>query len=598
MRTLIMLISAGAVVAAESATVTVDTVEDLVKALETYQDDLDVIYVEAGTYDLTGVKMSDAKGGSHLFLKGASLKGVTTNCDDVKLVGDGTLRVLETDNTVGWLSTVENLTVTNGYARTQDDVSYSGTGGGIYGHHYCKNCKIVGNRADKNGGGMSGLSHANKCWILNNSAGNFGGGVYRFNDVVDSVVRGNSAEQDGGGVHGGDAAALVSGSEIVGNTSAGTGGGVCAVPKVTNTFVALNTAIRGAGLAAWNIETALAVDCTVCSNNATAYGGGGIYQYQMVRGALFANATTGAGSSANGGGASLSRLTGVDIHDNHANKDGGGVHQCAACEDCDLRNNTANGQGPNAVDSSLTGCDISGTEIRAGSASRCVFHDIGSPVTIENPYVEKTYTPLYAVTALKGITNCLFYAIDTTSSYNAGLFSHSGAGVDGHIVNCTIVSNDYSRAFGTCTDTEHPLYVENCVFFGNKTFSGDQLDLVVWEDSFLSEGALKLSHVAYGKAGGLMKDDNLAALYADGPLYKFGREIGASPRFAGVAENPDHPYALSRRSPLRRIGDVSAWMTSATDLRGEGYPRLFEGAVDLGCYQNADRAIGLVLHIN
>ena len=39
------------------------------------------------------------------------------------------------------------------------------------------------------------------------------------------------------------------------------------------------------------------------------------------------------------------------------------------------------------------------------------------------------------------------------------------------------------------------------------------------------------------------------------------------------------------------------WMTTGTDIRGEGYSRLRDGVVDIGCYQCLLQPIGFVIGI-
>ena len=64
------------------------------------------------------------------------------------------------------------------------------------------------------------------------------------------------------------------------------------------------------------------------------------------------------------------------------------------------------------------------------------------------------------------------------------------------------------------------------------------------------------------------------------------------PRFKG-ADDPAHPYALKRRSNYVGQGKVETWMAKATDLAGN--PRLRDGKVDIGCYQNWDPVPGMLL---
>ena len=58
---------------------------------------------------------------------------------------------------------------------------------------------------------------------------------------------------------------------------------------------------------------------------------------------------------------------------------------------------------------------------------------------------------------------------------------------------------------------------------------------------------------------------------------------GDDPKF--IADGSRDSYALGSRSPARAKGLVQDWMANATDIRGDGYPRLRDGIVDIGCYQ-------------
>jgi hypothetical protein len=79
-------------------------------------------------------------------------------------------------------------------------------------------------------------------------------------------------------------------------------------------------------------------------------------------------------------------------------------------------------------------------------------------------------------------------------------------------------------------------------------------------------------------------------------MYKFGVDgFGADPKFA--LKNAAHPFEPKTTSPLLGLGAVEAWMADATDIRGEGYARLREGKVDIGCYQCWLNPAGTLLSI-
>ena len=65
-----------------------------------------------------------------------------------------------------------------------------------------------------------------------------------------------------------------------------------------------------------------------------------------------------------------------------------------------------------------------------------------------------------------------------------------------------------------------------------------------------------------------------------------------------AAKDPENPFALKLSSPaVKKEGLVDAWMSSATDLRGPGYPRLRDGKVNIGCYQCWLDPVGLAVTI-
>lgn len=91
---------------------------------------------------------------------------------------------------------------------------------------------------------------------------------------------------------------------------------------------------------------------------------------------------------------------------------------------------------------------------------------------------------------------------------------------------------------------------------------------------------LRFSHCAYGAS-------NVASLgdYVDENLYQFGvNGFGLSPKFV-LDVDVDDPYALKTSSPLRGRGKVFDWMATSNDIRGDGFARLRDGNVDIGCYQ-------------
>ena len=571
-RTKVVLAVATSICGILQATVyRTNTVDGLVHLLGTYTTSSDTVELESGDYDLTGVQMESSGskyGKSHLVLSGVLLRGAGDSPNDVRLIGDGTCRVLRMIPDT--YARLQNLTITNGYAKAMEGASDSKHGGGIYGYPTVTNCVIVGCKADGNGGGTYGYTYIRKCRILNNTA-NQGGGVYQPNEVINSVVSGNHSTSHGGGIYGNGSGRAV-GSTVIGNVAGGAGGGVCAVNMVTNCIFSQNTATSGGGaMYSWGRADKFAYDCTICSNKTTT--NGTVVEYSIVGGTIFAN------YAQNGGGARNCTLDGVEIHDNYATGSGGGLSDCSA-SDCVLRNNISASAGPNVSGGTLTHCDISGTTCYKIVATGCRFHDIGQEVELSgNSYSEATFKPVYILNDYLNCTNCLFYG-NVAARYDASIFGgNSGGSTKSHLVNCTIVSNSYPYVFKYFKTAAANIEVVNCVFWGNTAYDGVTSRDISMGDMVTSDG-VSLSYCAYGTSNVVGLDD-----YVDEALYQFGANgFGANPKFV-MDEDATNPYALKTASPLIGRGKVLDWMSSATDIRGEGFARIRDKKVDIGCYQ-------------
>jgi hypothetical protein len=153
----------------------------------------------------------------------------------------------------------------------------SGGSGGIYmpapftGH--VENCTFIGNRCFNQSGIFINAGVVKRCHIINNTATNSSGGIYL------------------------GANAVMTDTEIIGNTAAGVdGGGGSIYGTMSNCVVAGNTASRwGGGLIVYN--SARIINCTITNNGVTTFAGdrkgGGIYVYAgatdvQIRGCLVA----------------------------------------------------------------------------------------------------------------------------------------------------------------------------------------------------------------------------------------------------------------------------------------------------------------------
>ena len=560
-----------AALAAAAFAAPVTTVQELVAALESITDSSQTIEIAAGDYDLTGVTMrSDASfGDSHLYLQNATLVGKGKTADDVRLIGNG-LRVL-------WAyspAKVRNLTITNGCAAAISGQSNSGRGGGVFGSCTVSNCVISGCSASS-GGATRNYTVLRDCRIVGNSAGT-GGGVYEATCHGCTIAL-NRSTGHGGGAYG---ATSLYNCQVVSNTAASMGGGACAITLASNCWFVANTAgAQGGAAASWNAGGMKLVDCTI-TNNYAGNNGGGVYLATVTGGAIAGNY-----SAANGGGAAGTGtvLSGVDVHDNYAASNGGGMVDGSDAVRCTFRNNLCgpDKNGPNVSGTqSLRFCDISGTTCFQVSATGCRFHDIGPAVSLAgNPHKDATFTPTYVLNNFVNCTNCLFYGNKAGKSDAAIFGGNTGGSRKSNLVNCTVVSNSYPYVFKYFKLAAAKIEVVNCVFWGNTAYDGVTSRDISMGDMATSDG-VRFSHCAYGVS-------NVSGLgdYVDEALYQFGANgFGANPRFVMDADAVN-PYALKTSSPLVGRGQVLAWMSSATDIRGDGFARLRDGKVDIGCYQ-------------
>lgn len=179
-----------------------------------------------------------------------------------------------------------------------------------------------------------------------------------------------------------------------------------------------------------------------------------------------------------------------------------------------------------------------------------------------------------------GMKNCLIFGNTMWGNGWSGLWNFTSDNTAGaEIINCTVVSNQSNGAlsnFGT-----GKIVLKNVLCDGSTT--GGQS--VGYTDFWAAD----LSSVYFTNC--IVKAANSSR--------KAETLNGNSENMLGKAVNPkfkggtDHPYQLKRRSPYVGAGFVETWMETATDLAGN--PRLRDGKVDIGCYQNWDPVPGMLL---
>lgn len=604
---LFAVICVAAQFAASGATYHASTTEELVALLKQHNGTSSaVIELDAKDYylrdDLTWYTNKDMWV-SHLCAEKLRIRGTGSTNTATRLIGTGNFRVIML--LTG--ATIENLTVTNGYAKTVSGYSNSNRGGGVYAG-YVTNCLVIGNLADAYGGGGAGATRFYNSQIVNNRAKKSGGG-FHGSYAYGSLIEGNVAVENGGG------AFLNTGHQVVDcdvlrNSAGGSGGGIQNVGSVIGSRIGFNTANGGGGgLYGLTMVSNCVVYCNQISNAATTTSvyGGGIYGKSggllpvydtEVYGNAALNFYEGETRKSSGGGGGVSCVAAYNcfVHDNYGDTCGG-VHASTAYG-CTVANNMSLGSGPNALASNLIGCDVSGTSIYGGTALNTKIHGIGHTFTPENPYYSEPFKSDRLWSGCQNATNCLITENYLPSNSMIQCLLNKDV-VPSSLVNCTIASNICKYVFANSTNEQKRMTVVNTVFSENYAYAGSKFvsrDLSFGD--YVTTAAFRMSRCAYGTT----TVDNLAdfvddTIYRIGDSSSVGTYIGDRAGFCWAAKDPEHPFALRHSSCLRGLGAVQDWMEDATDRRGEGFARLRDGKVDLGCYQCWLNPLGMVFTV-
>ncbi len=158
------------------------------------------------------------------------------------------------------------------------------------------------------------------------------------------------------------------------------------------------------------------------------------------------------------------------------------------------------------------------------------------------------------------VRNCLVYGNDCPNGYGGGIYGH----YSGTFENCTITRNHAGVDGGgfVCENSLSDVFLRNCIIAGN-TADGGTPEWI----------SLRSRHVAFccmpGSIPGGSGDKGC---------------IADDPRFLSP-ETDD--FRLAADSPCTDAGTNQVWMAESTDLRGA--PRLWDGVVDMGAYEDAMR---------
>lgn len=380
------------------------------------------------------------------------------------------------------------------------------------------------------------------CIFACNKSSN-GGAVY-FQGEVDDVVFdsctfvGNVATNVGGAVGA--------------NVSAG---GVATFRRCTFKD---NAATKYAGAA---YRVSCLTNCTFVGNSAND--GGAVAYGDSVRNCVFRNNQ----ASNRGGAAHSNTLFGCLLEANSSTSSGGGVYSCQmyGCTNIASR------------------CGGNGCEMASSFAEDCLFRE-----------AEPTNSSAKSIFASSALNRCwvedvkLGWLASGTTSFTNTLFVRCGQAVGStgitytynpgasgvRFVNCTIVSNLLNGCTAGGSSQKTTVFV-NCLFYGNRFTSGTK-------DCDLGE---RVAEMMGGCTNCIFAAT--ASIPGTGNYNYYADRATFVPGFVGEAADPLNPYALKRSAygVKKMHGLVADWMTDATDIRGEGFARLREGVVDIGCYQ-------------
>lgn len=482
-----MILTGVAALASSGATFRTNTVDGLVHLLKTYNGGGHVIELEAGDYNLRDdlVWRTDTNiHVSHLYAHGIRIKGVGENPGDTRLVGSGSFRVIEGTAT----ATIENLTVTNGFAETATGYSNSGRGGGVYGGITVTNCLVIGNYARTFGGGGAGSVKFEDSRLVNNEAGN-SGGAFHGSSARSTVMIGNVAKNSGGGVY----SATLYDCEVISNrTTSSYGGGGFNVMYATNCLFAFNHSAdsgNGGGGGVSNggsadISGNILYDCSVVSNT-SAYNAGGAFRVTLVGGKILGN------SSAKAAGGALN----CDIRDCHiafnaANKgSGGGAYNCTL-SNCTVYANICSNVTDHSYGGGAKGCTAYDCEIYANCARSCTGTDGKTKVgtaggahdcDLYGCHIHDNYSDSYG----GGVRACRLYGctLENNAAGNDGNNAHSSSLVDCDVSGSGVYSGS---ALGTVFHDIGPAVTVS----GNPYPNGTVMQYNVWKGAIAATNCL------------------------------------------------------------------------------------------------------------
>ena len=443
-------------------------------------------------------------------------------------------------------------------------------------------CRIEGNVAAGKGGGIYVSNHPRAvtyqtngntveiidCEIIGNSSAN-GAGVYLATanliaNLTGCVISNNTATTNSGGIRLESSAKMVMRNCLVEDNKAGNGAGadvIGAADSATTALTCSNTVFRnnnardtGGGVRVYNSAQA-AFEDTVFSENSAVNAGGGIYFYEQGKGwfndcRFEGNKVTSTIASDDRGGGGI--FLGTQSYDEHG--------YCVV-SNCVFASNTS-GARAGGMGGTWKKCYFGGAIVN------CVFTNNssgfqGGGLVIRDD-TSSTPNPDPPI-----IRNCLFAFNQTTntSSDTNGGGIHFVTYSDITLENCTIVSNNICNTAGYKSGGIHHRYIgklKNCIVAFN-TVCGEREDANYWNNT------------------STLTAENFINCCSDLANNKFPPScVIADPKFVDPAHGD---FRLAAGSPCVNKGVNVDWMSEKKSKDLAGHPRIYDGAVDIGCYE-------------
>jgi hypothetical protein len=377
----------------------------------------------------------------------------------------------------------------------------------------------------------------------------------------------------GGGVSNDHATLTLDNCTVTGNGSeygnGGSGGGIynygeqgSATLGIVNSTISNNGSGYGGGI--YNDGAILTITNSIVSNNAVFIFTGG-----------FANLGSGAGIY-NGGTLAIANST---LSDNHANRDGGGILNDGPLT---ITNSTVTGNSAGPTEGSGGGILNSGlvtiTNSTLSHNQASASHDgmpLGSGGAISNSgNLEIMSSTLHD---------------NGTTGYGGGIVS-AGTGATLTIVNSTLSGNSANGYLtggrGGAISNGGTLEIANSTLNGNSGNHGG--------GGIYNNGTLRIGNTILGASSGanIFNDSgtvtssgyNLSSDNGGGLLTATGDQINTDPMLSALQDNGGSTltHALLMDSPAINRGQPDFTPPPLYDQRGSGFPRVFNGRLDIG----------------